>query len=86
MAGFFCRNLVLKTKKQFRIDSTRINSATSDVIKQWFQKLEVPAIKTIKPENRWNIDEARIIKGQRENRLVVGSAYKYFIQKETTRF
>ena len=52
MAGFLRRNPVLKTKKQFKIDSTRVNSATSDIIKAWFQKLEIPAIKAIKPENR----------------------------------
>ena len=82
MAGFLCRNPVLKTKKQFRIDSVRVNGATSDIIKGWFQKLEVPAIKAIKPENRWNMDEAGIMEGQRENRLVVGSAQKRFIQKK----
>jgi len=51
MAGFLRRNPVLKTKKQFRIDSTRVNSATSDIIKAWFRKLEIPAIKIIKAEN-----------------------------------
>ena len=73
MAGFLRRNPVLKTKKQFKIDSTRINSATSDIIKAWFQKLEIPAIKAIKPENRWNMDEAGIIEGQGENRLIIRS-------------
>jgi 4-hydroxybenzoate polyprenyltransferase len=63
MTGFLRRNLVLKTKKQFRIDSARVNSVTSDILKAWFQKLEIPAIKAIKPENRWNIDKAGIIKG-----------------------
>jgi hypothetical protein len=82
MAGFLRRNPVLKTKKQFKIDSVRVNGATSDILKAWFQKLEIPAIKAIKPENRWNMDEAGIIKGQGENRLVVGSAQKRFIQKK----
>ena len=52
IAGFLHRNSVLKTKKQFTIDSARVNSTTSDIIKTWFQKLEIPAIKPIKPENR----------------------------------
>ena len=52
IAGFLRRNPILKTKKQFRIDSTRVNSATSNIIKAWFQKLEIPAIKAIKAENR----------------------------------
>jgi 4-hydroxybenzoate polyprenyltransferase len=82
MAGFLRRNPVLKTKKQFKIDSVRVNGATSDILKAWFQKLEIPAIKAIKPENRWNIDEAGIMEGQGENRLVVGSAQKRFIQKK----
>ena len=29
----------------------RVNSATSNIIKAWFQKLEIPAIKAIKVEN-----------------------------------
>ena len=33
MAGFLRRNPVLKTKKQFRIDSARVNSVTSDILK-----------------------------------------------------
>ena len=51
MAGFLRRNPDFKTKKQFRIDIMRVNSATSNIIKAWFQKLEIPAIKAIKVEN-----------------------------------
>ena len=47
MTGFLKRNPVLKTKKQFRIDSARVNSTTTDILKAWFQKLEIPAIKAI---------------------------------------
>jgi hypothetical protein len=82
IAGFLRRNPVLKTKKQFKIDSARVNSATIDIIKAWFRKLEIPAIKAIKLENRWNMDEAGIMEGQGENGLVVGSAQKRFIQKK----
>lgn len=82
MAGFIRRNPILKTKKQFRIDSARVNSVIFNIFKAWFQKLEIPTTKAIKAENRWNIDEAGIIEGQGENGLVVGSAYKRFIQKK----
>jgi hypothetical protein len=82
MAGFIRRNPILKTKKQFQIDSARVNGATSDILKAWFQKLEVPIIKAIKAENRWNMDEAGIMEGQGENGLVVGSIHKRFIQKK----
>ena len=82
MAGFIRRNPILKTKKQLRIDSIRVNGATSDIIRPWFQKLEVPAVKAIKPENRWNMDEAGIMEGQGENGLVVGSIDRHQIQKK----
>lgn len=77
--GFLKRNPVLKTKKQYRIDSARVNGATIDIIKGWFQKLEIPEIKAIKPENRWNMDEAGIMEGQGVNGLVVGSKDRRFI-------
>jgi 4-hydroxybenzoate polyprenyltransferase len=82
MAGFLRRNPILRTKRQLRIDSARVNGATSDIIKSWFQKLELPAIKSIKPENRWNMDEAGIMEGQGENGLVVGSVDRRIIQKK----
>ena len=82
MTGFLRRNPILQTKKQFRIDSQRVNSATSDIIKAWFLKLTIPAIRRIKPENRWNIDKAGIMQGQGENGLVVGSVGNKLIQKK----
>ena len=79
IAGFIRRNPILRTKKQFQIDSARVNSATSDIIRPWFQKLEVLTIKAIKPENRWNMEEASIMEGQGENGLVVGSVDRRFV-------
>ena len=82
MAGFLRRNPILKTKKQLRIDSIRVNSATTEIIKKWWPKLAVLAIKAIKPENRYNIDKAGIMEGIGDNGLVVRSIYKRFIQKK----
>jgi hypothetical protein len=56
MESFLRRNPVLKTKKKKSIDSQRVNGTTTQIIKAWFQKLYIPAIQAIKPENRWNID------------------------------
>lgn len=64
------------------MDSNRINGATTDVIKAWFQYLALPAITAIKPENRWNMDEAGIMEGQGENGLVVGNREKRAILKK----
>ena len=82
MAGFIRRNPILKTKRYLRIDSVYVNGAMSEIIKPWFQKLEVPSVKAIKPENRWNMDEAGIMEGQGENGLVVGSVDRQKIQKK----
>ena len=82
MSGFLHRNPILETKKQFKINFARVNSAMPNILKAWFQNLEVPAIKA--PENRWNMDEAGIMEGQGENEngLVLGSAEKGFTQKK----
>jgi 4-hydroxybenzoate polyprenyltransferase len=82
LRAFLKRNPILKTKKQYRIDSARVNGATTDIIKLWFQKLHIPEIKAIKPRNRWNMDEARIMEGQGVNGLVVGSKNRRFIQRK----
>lgn len=82
IAGFLRRNPVLKTQRQYRIDSVRVNNATIDIIRPWFRKLEIPAIKAIKPENRWNMDEAGIMEGQGDNGLVVASTGIRAIQKK----
>jgi 4-hydroxybenzoate polyprenyltransferase len=85
IAGFLRRNPILKTKKQFRIDSARVNSVTTEVIKKWWPRLLPLAVKAIKGENRYNINETGIIKGMRDNSLVVRSANKRFIQKKHPR-
>jgi 4-hydroxybenzoate polyprenyltransferase len=82
MEGFLRHNLILRTKRARNIDSVRVNSATTAIIKSWFQRLVIPAIVTIKPENRYNMDESGIIEGYRANRLVVGSSERRFIQKK----
>ena len=79
MAGFLRRNPILKTKKQLHIDSARVNGATTKVIKKWWPKLAILAIKAIKPNNRYNMDKAGIIEGIGDNSLVIGSIYKRFI-------
>jgi hypothetical protein len=40
------------------------------------------AVKAIKSENQYNINKARIIKGIKDNSLVIKSANKRFIQKK----
>ncbi len=74
MEGYLRQNPVLITKRARNIDSVRVNGATTSVIKGWFPRLAIPAISSIKPKNRWNIDESGIMEGFGANRLVVGSS------------
>jgi len=82
VCNFMNRNPILKTKRDYKVDSVRVNGATSDIIKAWFRKLDLPEVKAIKPSNRWNIDEAGIMEGQGVNGLVVGSKNRRFVQKK----
>ena len=80
--GFLRCNPILRTKRARNIDSVQVNGATTQVIKDWFQLLNIPAISNIKPENRWNMDESGIMEGLGVNGLVVGSSERRSIQKK----
>ena len=80
MSRFLARNPILKTKKQIYVDSVRVNCACSEVIRPWFQKLEIPAIKAIPASQRWNMDETGIMEGYGLNEFVVGHAGKRKVQ------
>jgi hypothetical protein len=80
--GFLRHNPILRTKRARNIDSVRVNSATTPIIKSWFQRLNIPVIASIKPENRYNMDESGIMEGCGANGLVVGSSERRSIQKK----
>ncbi len=82
MDGFLRRNPILRTKRARTIDSVRVNGATTTVIRSWFPRLATPTITTIKPENRYNMDESGIMEGYGVNGLVVGSSERRSIQKK----
>jgi 4-hydroxybenzoate polyprenyltransferase len=82
LTRFLNRNPVLKTQRARAMEHARVNGATTKVIRGWFPHLAVPAIKAIKPANRWNMDEAGIMEGLGVNGLVVGSREKKAILKK----
>ncbi|QBZ59846.1 hypothetical protein PoMZ_05059, partial [Pyricularia oryzae] len=59
--GFLARHPSLKVQRSLRIDSQRVNGAITEIIRNWWRRLNHPEIKPIKPENRWNMDEAGIL-------------------------
>ncbi|KAK5995541.1 MFS-type transporter clz9 [Cladobotryum mycophilum] len=74
LTGFLARNPEVKTIRGKQMDSVRINGATTKIIKDFFYLLELPLIKGIPPENRYNMDETGILEGQGTNGLVLGSS------------
>lgn len=82
LQGFLRRNPVIKTQRSKSIDSKRVNGATTDIIRRWFKYFEIPEVKAIKPENRWNMDEAGILEGQGTNGLVLGSSQKVALRRK----
>ena len=64
------------------MDSQRTNGATKEVITAWFEYLALLLVQSIKPENRWNMDEAGIMEGMGTNGLVVGSSGRKSVQKK----
>ncbi|KAM4062525.1 Tc5 transposase DNA-binding domain-containing protein [Hirsutella rhossiliensis] len=72
MQAFLRRNPAVRTQKCHHRDSARVNGASTEVIRPWFNNFFLPEILAIKPENRYNMDEAGIMEGLGENGLVVG--------------
>ena len=86
MDGFCRRKPAVKTLRGKGIESVRFEGDTTKIIQEFFDKLELPAIETSSPENRYNMDEAGILEGLGVNGLVVGSsALRAAYTKDSTR-
>jgi len=82
MTGFLRRNPEIKTMRGKRIDSIRINGASTERIKGFFAILAMPIIKEIPPQDRYNMDETGILEGQGSNGLVLGASHKRHTMKK----
>jgi len=80
--AFIARNPVLKTQRAKPIDLKRVHAATEATIRPWFDHFRIPSILKIKPENRWNKDEAGIMEGRGTNGLVIRASDQKAIQKK----
>ncbi|CCF44234.1 transposase, partial [Colletotrichum higginsianum] len=80
--AFIRRNPSVKVKRSCPIDSRRVNGASTEVIRDWFKHLAIPEIISIKPANRYNMDETGILEGQGSNGLVLGMSEAKSIRKK----
>jgi 4-hydroxybenzoate polyprenyltransferase len=79
---FIKRSPVLGTKRARVMDHTRVNGATTEVIRGWWPNMAIKAIKAIKLANRWNMDETGVMEGMEMNGLVVGRRNKNAVLKK----
>ncbi|KZL63049.1 transposase, partial [Colletotrichum tofieldiae] len=80
--AFIRRNPSIKVQRSRSIDSRRVNGASTEVIRDWFKYLAIPAIMAIKPANRYNMDETGILEGKGSNGLVLGRAETKSVRKK----
>jgi 4-hydroxybenzoate polyprenyltransferase len=76
LQGFLRRNPRIATLRTRRIDSARVNGATTEAIQAWFPHLALPAIQKVMQADRWNMDETGLMQGMGGNGLVLGMAEK----------
>src|SRR5512146_2160390 len=69
---FVRRNPSVKTKRVKRVDVKRLEGATTEAIRAFFQRRTLPVIKDILPDDITNMDECGIMEGQGLNGLCVG--------------
>ena len=82
ITSFLARNPGIRTVRGKPIDSIRTNGATTKIIKDFFCLLDLPLIKAIPPQNRYNMDETGILEGRGSNGLVLGSSKRRSIIKK----
>ncbi|TIC97836.1 Jerky like protein [Colletotrichum higginsianum] len=80
--AFLKRNPSVKVQRSRPIDSRRVNGASTEVIRDWFKLLAIPEITSIKPANRYNMDETGILEGQGSNGLVLGMSETKSVRKK----
>lgn len=70
--GFLRRNPTVNAKRGARLEKARVEAVTPSKIKAFFDILADPVISSIRPQNRWIMDETGIMDGQDRPMKVVG--------------
>ena len=74
MQGFLSRNSDIGSLRGRTLESTHYNGANTETIQAFFDLLDQLIISQIKPENRYNMDEAGLQEGLGYNGIVLGKA------------
>jgi 4-hydroxybenzoate polyprenyltransferase len=74
LRAFLFRHPELRSRKNQPVEAIRLRATTKKNVGSWFNLLELPIIKAILPENRWNGDEGGLMEGRSEEMLTLGYA------------
>ncbi|KAL8290854.1 hypothetical protein RB597_008897 [Gaeumannomyces tritici] len=80
--GFLNRYPEIRSGRGRRIESARVKGATTATIRQWWERLQIPEVAGIKPENTYNADEGGLQEGKTGNGLVLGLAEARLLQRK----
>jgi hypothetical protein len=74
ITSFIRRNPRIKPKKGTRLEKSRAEAITPNKLMKMYAIFEEPAIKAIRAQNRWNVDETGIMDGQNRPGYFLGRA------------
>lgn len=69
---FLFRHPELRSRKHQRVEAIRLRATTKANISTWFDLLQLPIVKSILPDHRWNADEGVMMEGRSEDVLALG--------------
>ncbi|KAL8296578.1 hypothetical protein RB600_001864 [Gaeumannomyces tritici] len=84
--AFLGRYPEIRTGRSKRIKNARVQGATTGTITEWWQRLQIPEVARIKPENTYNADEGGLQEGRTGNGLVLGLAGTRPLQRKEPGF
>ncbi|KAI1006794.1 hypothetical protein K3495_g1425 [Podosphaera aphanis] len=80
---FINRNLSIKVQRCRAIDFQRVNGASENITRPWFDRPAESEIMAIKPCNRYYMDKTGILEGRGSNGLVLESSeYRSILNKQ----
>ncbi|KAL8356743.1 hypothetical protein RB601_001856 [Gaeumannomyces tritici] len=82
LQAFLGRYPKVKSGRARRIENARVQGATTAIIKQWWERLLIPEVAAIKPENTYNADEGGLQEGRTGNGIVLGLAGARALQRK----
>jgi hypothetical protein len=77
--GYLVRNPEIRSSRIRLINYKRANAASIDNINIFFDRLKLPEVRIIPPQNIWNADEIELMMEVGNNGIMIGEAYRKFM-------